>query len=259
MVTPEVIEAKKRQAMTAAQECIALLKSRFGARQVILFGSLAGQGQWHSQSDIDLAVEGLPPADFFSAYSACRDLLPPDLEINLVSLENVYPELRARILGEVRVPDDPILALKALVEDELTALDRLAQEMEETLAECAQPPTRTELRAIASILHEFYNGIERIFERIVISLGEGLPQGSYWHADLLTQVATPQEGGRSAVIDEALRARLKAYLDFRHFFHHAYGYTLEWNRLRWSAEQLRETLTMLQKQLQAFFERLAAG
>jgi hypothetical protein len=33
----------------------------------------------------------------------------------------------------------------------------------------------------ASILHEFYNGLERIFERIAIGLGEGLPRGARWH------------------------------------------------------------------------------
>ena len=242
--------------MTIAKECVTLLKDRFGVRQVILFGSLTDQGKWHKRSDIDLAVEGLPPADFFAAYSACRELLPPDLELDLVPLESVLPELRARILQETKMSADPILALKALVEDELIALNRLTQEMEETLVESAQPPTRVELRAIASILHEFYNGVERILERIVISLGEGLPQGGYWHADLLTQTATARQGGRPAIIDEALRARLKAYLDFRHFFRHAYGYNLEWSRLDWLAEQLRETLTMLQGQLQAFFEGL---
>ncbi|MCQ3976400.1 MAG: hypothetical protein DPW09_23465, partial [Anaerolineae bacterium] len=49
-------ELRRQQALQAAETCIALLKNRFRARQVILFGSLAGQGVWHSQSDIDLAV-----------------------------------------------------------------------------------------------------------------------------------------------------------------------------------------------------------
>ena len=67
------------------------------------------------------------------------------------------------------MPDDPLLALQALVEDELVALGRVAQEMEELLAASSKPPTRTELRAVAGMLHEFYNGVERIFERIAVS------------------------------------------------------------------------------------------
>jgi predicted nucleotidyltransferase len=250
------IGLRRQQALQAAEACISLLKSRFGAKRVILFGSLAGQGVWHNQSDIDLAVEGLAPADFFTAYSACSNLLPRDLELDLVPLEDVYPELRARILGEVEMPDDPILALKSVVVDELTALERVAQQMEELLAQAAQPPNWIELRAIATLLHEFYNGVERIFERIAISLGEGLPKGSYWHVDLLAQMATGQTDTRPAVIDEPLRARLEEYLKFRHFFRHAYSYTLEWNRLRWQAEQMSQTLRLLREQMLAFFAGL---
>ena len=251
-------EKRREQILQAAEACKRLLRERFGARRVILFGSLAGQTPWHAQSDVDLAVEGLAPTAFFDAYSACRDLLPQGAELDLVALEKVSPEMRARIMGEVPTPDDPLLALQALIEDELVALGRVAQEMEDLLAAGSKPPTHTELRAVASMLHEFYNGVERIFERIAVSLGEGMPQGSYWHADLLAQMATAREPGRPAVIDEPLRGRLKDYLDFRHFFRHAYGYTLEWSQLRWKSELLSTTLTMLREQLQRFFEGLSS-
>lgn len=204
-LSTRLAEKRKEQALEAAEACIRLLKEGFGARRVILFGSLAGQGAWHGRSDIDLAVEGLAEDDFFCAYSACRDLLPRGLELDLVPLERAYPEMRARILGEVEVPKDPILALEGLIEDELTALQRIAQEMGDLLNVCAQPPTRTELRAMASMLHEFYNVIERIFQRIAIHLGEGMPRGEYWHVDLLNQMADEQEGIRPAVIEGVLR------------------------------------------------------
>jgi hypothetical protein len=64
---------------------------------------------------------------------------------------------------------------------------------------------------------------------------------------------------RPAVIAEPLRARLKEYLDFRHFFRHAYGYTLEWNQLRWKTENLSDTLTMFRDQLRVFFEVLTSS
>jgi predicted nucleotidyltransferase len=246
----------REKALEAAEACAQLLKERFGVERVILFGSTTGQGVWHSRSDIDLAVEGLAPEQFFTAYSACREILPQGVELDLVPLERAYPEMRARILGEVQMPDDPILAIKGLAEDELTALERVTQEMTDLIATRADSPTRTELRAMASILHEFYNGVERIFERIAIGLDESIPRGAFWHADLLTQMATPREGVRPAVIDESLRARLKEYLEFRHFFRHAYGYTLEWNQLRWKVESLSETFEMLREQLRTLFETL---
>ncbi|MEA3459473.1 MAG: nucleotidyltransferase domain-containing protein [Chloroflexota bacterium] len=247
---------RKAEALAAAQACAELLKTRFGARRVIVFGSLIGQGPWHVCSDIDLAVEGLADEAFFAAYSACCDLLPPGLKLDLVPLEDAYPEMRARILGEVEMPKDPVLALKGLIEDELIALERVAQEMEDLLAVCAQPPTRTELRAMASMLHEFYNGVERIFQRIAIRLGEGVPRGEYWHVDLLNQMAEEREGVRPAVIEGPLRDTLEEYLRFRHFFRHAYGYTLEWVKIRPLAEGMAEALEKLRAQLMAFLESM---
>lgn len=248
---------RRTQALQAAQECMALLKDRFGARRVILFGSLAQEGPWHDRSDIDLAVEGLPPEAFFRAYAACGALLPPGLELDLVPLESLYPELRARILGEM--PDEPLEALKKLVEDEFVALERIAQRMEDLLGGRTEPPNWVELYAIAGMLHEFYNGVERLLERLVLSQGEPLPKGTFWHADLLIQAATPQEGQRPALLDAPLRDRLEEYRRFRHFFRHAYGYTLEWARLRWLAESLGETLERLQGQVRAFLARLREG
>ncbi len=246
---------QKEQAQQAASACSRLLTEQFQARRVILFGSLAGgQEAWHDQSDVDLAVEGLTPADYFPAYTACRALMPPGVELDLVPLEQAYPELRSRILGEQSLHEDSLLALQAIVEDELSALRRVAEEMQETLALCPNPPSRTTLRALASMLHEFYNGVERIFERIARSMGEDIPRGRSWHTDLLQQMACARSGVRAAVIDAPLSTQLKEYLDFRHFFRHAYGYTLQWEQLQPKAEKLPEVLTLLQQQLRTFFE-----
>ena len=110
---------------------------------------------------------------------------------------------------------------------------------------------------MAAYLHQFYTGVESILERIAVGLGEGLPRGEYWHVDLLNQMAEERAGERPAVIDEPLRARLKGYLDFRHFFRHAYGYTLLWSQMCWKAENLSDTLTMLRDQLRVFFEAMS--
>jgi hypothetical protein len=59
-------------------------------------------------------------------------------------------------------------------------------------------------------------------------------------------------GIRPAVLNEALWLRLQDYLAFRHFFRHAYGYTLEWAKLRPLVTGMAATLTELQSQLTAF-------
>ena len=63
-----------------AVRAAAQLLLSMGASQVFIFGS-AATGELRPDSDIDLAVSGLPPAVYFSAISRASDLVgrPVDL------------------------------------------------------------------------------------------------------------------------------------------------------------------------------------
>lgn len=73
----------------------ALLRS-LGAREVYVFGSVAS-GKVRKDSDIDLAVSGLPPESFFGTLARLTDLL--DRSVDLVDLDDASPfttHLRSR-------------------------------------------------------------------------------------------------------------------------------------------------------------------
>jgi hypothetical protein len=76
------------------------------------------QGPWHGRSDADLAVEGLQPDDYIPALTACWELFPSDVELDLVPLEQAPPELKARILGESPAPTDPLEVLQQEIQIE---------------------------------------------------------------------------------------------------------------------------------------------
>ena len=241
------------ETLAVAERCVELLKTRFGARRVIVFGSAAGQGPWHAGSDLDLAVEGIPAAEFLDAYGALEDLMPPGLKVDLVELETAYPEMRARILREVAVPEDPILALKGLISDELKTLERIAARMKELTGEMHDPPTWVEMSAMGRLVHDFYRGAESILSRIAVQFDGGVPATPHWHSELLIQMSVPQQGKRPTVIDKTLQARLDEYRKFFHFFRNAYGAELEWDRLRRHVVPMTETLELLRTQLDQFF------
>lgn len=52
------------------------------------------------------------------------------------------------------------------------------------------------MRAAGSILHDFYCGVEKIFERIAVVVDKNLPKGDNWHVDLLAQMSKPQMNTR---------------------------------------------------------------
>lgn len=72
----------------------ALLVDRYGARRVVLFGSLA-DGTYSEHSDVDLAVEGMPSAAYFQALAELMALFGGP--VDLVRIEEAGSSLRAHI------------------------------------------------------------------------------------------------------------------------------------------------------------------
>ncbi len=249
-----VKKSRLQQAEQAAEACRKVLEEQFGARRVYLFGSLAGHSPWHSRSDVDLAVEGLAPERYVSALSALWELMPEGLELDLITLEDAPPELAARIRGEVKMPEDPKEALRKEIGDERVNLGRLVDEAKQLLQRITHEPTFVEIRAAASLVHDFYCGVERLFERIVVRLGPGLPGGPGGHTLLLRSMESSVEGIRPSVIDHALALCLLDYLRFRHLFRHTYGYELQWDKLRPLIERLEETYGRVSQQTDHFLE-----
>ena len=78
-----------------------------------------------------------------------------------------------------------------------------------------------ELAAIATFLHNIYNGIENILKQVLRAKGTEIPKSDTWHKDLLNLSVS------LGIIPEKLSDDLYEYLTFRHFFVHAYGFMLE--------------------------------
>ena len=93
------LAARKERAWAVAHRAAAMLRGRFHATRVVVFGSLA-HGQWFSaSSDIDLAAWDIAPDDFFVAVAHCQDI-SPEFTIDLVDLAHCRPSLRTAIDAE---------------------------------------------------------------------------------------------------------------------------------------------------------------
>ena len=83
------MQERQKQGLKIARQCAKILKERFGAEKVVLFGSLLDHQQMSWRSDIDLAVWGLPEKDYFKAWAAIDEGHP--FEIDLVEVQNARP------------------------------------------------------------------------------------------------------------------------------------------------------------------------
>jgi predicted nucleotidyltransferase len=75
---------------SAIERAAAALKA-FGAKEVYVFGS-AATGTMHEDSDIDLAVSGLPPEVFFKAMGAASDVLKRPFDLLDLDDDNLFTE-----------------------------------------------------------------------------------------------------------------------------------------------------------------------
>ena len=146
---------------------------------------------------------------------------------------------------------------------ELIALPEVPAQVRRDLAEL-QPSQRLHddtyaLRARGSILHDFYNGIERVFVRIARELNGGVPRSEQWHRELIRNMALEIPAVRPAVIDADLAGTLEEYLRFRQVFRNVYGAVLSAGRMRSLEARMPATLEAFRNQVRSFLAWMLGG
>ncbi len=90
-------EAQRREAAWAVAHAVAdMLKAKFGASKVVVFGSLARESGFTKWSDIDLAVWGLKMEDTIKAMGTAWDM-GDTFDINLIDVNCCKPAVLAEI------------------------------------------------------------------------------------------------------------------------------------------------------------------
>ncbi len=115
-------------------------------------------------------------------------------------------------------------------------------------------PDFIEMAALASALHSFYNGIEKIFVIIAKDFDKSLPNGFKWHNSLLDQMKNSNKF-RKEIINENDFYTLRKYLLFRHFFRHSYSWRLKWDEFSKLVFNLENVWLNIKPKLLEFFKR----
>jgi predicted nucleotidyltransferase len=250
------LEQRRQQALVVAQECMQILKDKFGATEVILCGSLAGESPWHWHSDIDIAVRGMSKDTVWDANLAIEDIVPHWLKVDLIPLEFAPKYLVERILKKIPMPENTYLALKIRIEDELKSVDGTIQTITDLLKQKDTIPEMALIPALASYIADFYSGCERISERVAVYLDGGLPKSQDWHQELLKQVAEPGGNNRPPLWSGALLLELDEYRKFRHLERHIYKIELKPDRVITLAENIEPVFSKIRSTINIFFNWL---
>ena len=87
---------ERERLLKRIREAAAVLKTRFGVRRVMLFGSLAHAAWFMPDSDVDLAVEGLSGEDYWAAWRLVEEIIG-ERPVDLIEIESAGESLCSAI------------------------------------------------------------------------------------------------------------------------------------------------------------------
>ncbi len=117
--------------------------------------------------------------------------------------------------------------LKTKVLFEIQQIEKLILQANPLFEVCKyKDPDFIEMSAMSAVLHSFYNGIESIFLIIEKSEKQPIEKSAGWHKELLNNAVLGMD-----IISSESRDILVEYMQFRHFFRHAYNFQMNWQKM----------------------------
>lgn len=144
------------------------------------------------------------------------------------------------------------------IRQELADIDRVVSRVERAMTAAQQQPQDQDLYldAAALNLHDFYAGLERIFQQIASTIDRSVPSGHEWHRELLRQMTVTVPQIRPQVLSTESVKMIDEYLRFRHVVRNIYTFEFDPARIEHLAQRLRPAFEQTQIELLAFADFL---
>jgi hypothetical protein len=144
------------------------------------------------------------------------------------------------------------------IRQELTDLERVIARAERAITAARQRPEDQDLYvdSAALNLHDFYTGLERIFQQIATTIDGSLPTGGEWHRDLLYQTQADVPDLRPPVLSAEAVQALDEFLRFRHVVRNIYAFQFDPKRVARLVQLMSPAFHQAQIELIAFAEFL---
>ncbi|MGB9975985.1 hypothetical protein [Thermovenabulum sp.] len=148
------------------------------------------------------------------------------------------------------------LTLSARIRQELKEIEKAVDRSKKAWEKAHIQKDTLYLDSVALNIHDFYGGLERIFELIAENLDGIKPQGSNWHQELLRQMTVDIPKIRPAVIDIKLKNELDNYRAFRHIFRNVYAHNFLPEKMEPLMRNIEEVFNKIKESLERFCDFL---
>jgi len=148
------------------------------------------------------------------------------------------------------------LTLGSHIKEELSEIQIIIQRAKKAWSLALTKDDSLYLDSVALNLHDFYSGLERIFERVAENIDETKPESLNWHQQILKQMAMEIPKVRPAVISQDLKEELDKYRAFRHIVRNIYAHNFRIDKMKDLMGNIDKILSELEKELRIFYEFL---
>jgi len=140
------------------------------------------------------------------------------------------------------------------IRQDLVEIERVVRRVERAILAARHHTAEQDLflDSAALNLHDFYSGLERIFEHIASGVDRSIPSEHDWHRELLRQMAAEIPGLRPQVISRETADAVDEYLRFRHVVRNVYAFELHPERIERLASDLGPAFDQARSELLAF-------
>lgn len=156
------------------------------------------------------------------------------------------------------------LALARRIQQEVNDLEQVVARAERAIVATRRHSTDQDLYldSAALNLHDFYTGLERIFQQVGAIIDGNIPAGSDWHRKLLQQMQSELPELRPSVLSVETVALLDEFLRFRHVLRNIYAFHFDPERIAYLVNQMHLVWAQAKAELlifSSFLEKIGDG
>jgi hypothetical protein len=150
------------------------------------------------------------------------------------------------------------VVLATRIRKELVDLERVVSRAEGAITATRKHTQDQEfyIDSAALNLHDFYAGLERVFQQIVTTVDNSVPSGKEWHRDLLRQMNVEIPDLRPTVLSDDTVGDLDEFLRFRHIVRNVYAFSFDPVQIERLVKLVRPAFAQVQGELLVFADFL---
>jgi len=151
---------------------------------------------------------------------------------------------------------NPYLVMVSRVQCELGEIKKITERIQLGWEKAQKTSDDLYIDSVALNFHDFYNGLERLFEFVAENIDGIKLSGNRWHQELLRQMTFAINGIRPAVITLELSEKLDEYRSFRHLVRNVYAHQFKLERMKHLIENIMIVFKECERQLGEFCQYL---